>query len=896
METSVGAEVAPGRPATPSDDGPRRPDPAGAVEGTAGAGAMERQDGSLPRSARAGFGERVLPEVDLPARATAKGAAARDTTASRGTAPVATTSQGRAPGEAEVGAVGGGAPDRRVLGALGPKAERTGGRWLTHEEFVHALRLLAEEPSGVEARAVWSAHVAEAPGLVPAQAWFDGAVREAAASVRLAGGDWTRWGRPRDPRATVAMPGGRRPADQPLEGSSEVPATGSREDELVRRLEPARALPAELAITLAELRRVATAVGELPRTVLTGLRSQGRGLEAPGAELGEDGWSPEAGRAEGEDVETRAAALRDRAAALVVVAGDVFRWHREGVARGARGDAVGLDVDVLARAVADLDTLHRLVSPPPTRRGERTAASATRSSSSSGAAAAGRRTSGAGAPAEQARPPIGLGVIARDAAVLAGRGFLRADDLPDGFQAAYDRAWHTDAKTRTATGGFVGALRDRAAAQGSPALLTVLAASSDGRNRGVAGIAAETPGPVYDKLIYDVSKDVLLDVVQSPQFTQAHAYAMLETKLAAQTAAVMLEGRVDMGIRVLATRQAIAHEGVRPNDVLTFLIRQARNPEVPDALWRDFVVELKRRVYMARLHGNEKERAVIEECAESTTRQFLHEVLRSYWDASRTVQESDRQMNSEGAVQGAGALPGESGKVRDAREYLKAHQFLEDPQILDVMVEGARRPDDLVAMLRYCVESGLPVSNKLVFQVFGHPDAKVRDEGMRLMPNMDDAAVEALRGKVDAEVAADYAAVKDRVFSHVIPADYEGIEGEARKLSRMHHYFRAAKVVPAEDLVQVYVTAAEADPRTIPEAMAYATSMMRYTGRVTGFARGRRGDASGEAGGAEPEFPAEVPVRYQQADLFAAPEGLETPSVGDASPTARTTPSREIRR
>ncbi len=535
------------------------------------------------------------------------------------------------------------------------------------------------------------------------------------------------------------------------------------------------------------------------------------------------------------------------AASMAVVVGDAIRRER---GRSASERANALPMPLLLRVIEDLSALQDAVAWAPYRR-----------------------------DGVEHRPPVHRSVLARDATLLAGAEFLALDRLPDAFQAGYDRAWHTDAKTRTPTGGFVGALRDRAAREGGPELLTVLAASSDGRNRAAAGLAARTPPAVYDKLIYDNSKGVLVDgVVESAQFTQNHAWAMLETELAKQTTAVMLGSRMEMSIRTIAARRAIAHDGVDPLDIYDFLGSHTTHPEVPHALWRDFIFETQRRLTAVRVHGTPRDAGKVEGRLRQLTARFMSEMLKPYREAKRRIEEaSTGERSRAGAIElyrrrthGRGLLPADDHGVSEHQRFLEAHDFVRDPDLRDVMLEGVPDEAALVTMLQLIVESGIPVSKKMLVKVFTHDNQAVRQAGRDLLPNVDPDEVARLALEVDARVTADYDAIRDHVHTVVIP-DYEEIDGTARHLGRMHHYFPAAKELSASELVAIYVQCATTDPRRTPDAFRDATMARRYAARAL----------HALAGGQQDERPSGIdawitgdrasqPRLVKQGDLFGA--------------------------
>ena len=503
------------------------------------------------------------------------------------------------------------------------------------------------------------------------------------------------------------------------------------------------------------------------------------------------------------------------AIASLLAAGPVLRQHM--MMQAGHPDAEGLPVPLLVDVVDALQKISTALTPTAPR---------------------GRRRRGADSDVRRTAMSY---FSARHAGLLARRGFLTLDALPDALQSGYDRAWHTHAAYRSPVGNFTSALRRRAAVEGDPALLTVLAASSDGRNRGVAGIAAKTPPPVYDQLIYDNAMAVLLKVVQSRQFTQPHAYAMLQTDLANQITAVMLKGRIHMSIRVLAAQKAIGHQGVSPVHVYNFLEGRVRDPRVPHALWRDFVLETRRRLSLVRVHGQPADIGEFEHWLQQIASSFTVHLLRPYWRAHQEVSQSEEGHGVSGGPQPPStaarrailpstvrARPSTADPLAKQRAFLQAADFIRDPDVLDVLLEGATDPTHVQQMLRYCVEADIPVTKRLLIKVFLNEDKGVRETGRGLMPQVRPEDVDRMQEEVQQCVEEDYAAVRDQVFTRYVPPDYAGIDGTARHLSRMRHYFRAARELGDDELVTIYVDCAKRDPRRIPAEFRHATKMRRY--------------------------------------------------------------------
>jgi len=396
---------------------------------------------------------------------------------------------------------------------------------------------------------------------------------------------------------------------------------------------------------------------------------------------------------------------------------------------------------------------------------------------------------------------------------IAGKAFLPPTDIADAFEHAYASSWHTKPRTKTTMGGFTEALRDRIKREGDPALLILLAASSDGRNRATAAASAQTPPRVWEKLIYDNSLQVLSEVAQNPRFNDTYAYAMMDTKLAPQITAVMLHGRVHTSIRVLAAKQAIEHPGVDPAHIFRFLLAQRGNADVPPALWRDLVRTQLTRLQSVESKGDVEATKRLSDRFNIIRKEFVPTVLLPWAEARRLITKAGG--NPDDPTEGAPASYYQRAAWSQGRKFLAAHDFLKDPIIFDLLVEGATTGESLLELLKLHRECGFPVSKRLLVRVLTHKDPTVRLEAIRLVPNKDDLKVEVLAAELDAEVAAQYSSIATEVSTIVIP-DYEKIDGEARRVSRQHHHFAAATRMDAKLLEDEFVRTAETDPRQIP--------------------------------------------------------------------------------
>ena len=508
---------------------------------------------------------------------------------------------------------------------------------------------------------------------------------------------------------------------------------------------------------------------------------------------------------------------------LVAVACDVILWHPRPEVEPGTG---GMPLDLIMRALRDLDMLQERIAPDPKK-----------------------------SPVMALN--IGWGPIASLGRALAKKEFLDRERVPAAYQIAYDEHWHTNSKTKSASGAFVEELREWTRLHGKPELLVVLAASSDGRNRAVAGGSTRTPIKVYDKMIYDNALMVLNEVVQNPRFNDEKAYAMLETNGAPQLVSVMLHGNVDLSIRALACEKAIRHPDVDPYHIYSFLFAHAAQADkVPHGYWRDFVLELRKRLLALRVHGTEDQVKLFEARVKRFTKAFVEEVLKPYAESYRKIL----------AVTKSGREPtyrSEKEALAQAREFVRCHEFVKDPEILDLVLETETKPEEIVSILEYCVEADIPVTKKLMVAVLQHEDQSVREAGMKMLPNIRPEDVEAAAADLDARIRADYEAVRDYVLSEVIP-EFEDIKGVLRRRSANHHYFEAANELTEEELVEIFQRCYEQNPTTIPEAFYQATMLRRFEKRYNRIA-----DAA-----AEEAFwdPTPIPP-MAQADLFDDLEG-----------------------
>jgi hypothetical protein len=339
----------------------------------------------------------------------------------------------------------------------------------------------------------------------------------------------------------------------------------------------------------------------------------------------------------------------------------------------------------------------------------------------------------------------------------------------------------------------------------------------------VAGFSERTPSTVYDKMIYDNSLAVLSGVVQNRQFNNHKAFAMLDTNLAPQTIAVMKLGKVDMNIRVMACERAIAHQGVDPVHVYEYLRDHVTDEDVPQSLWRDFILEMHRRLTLARVHGTPEVIDAFENRVTRFTTLFMDEVLTPYWSARKFVLEQEAR----GVAPSRWAMK----QLAEHKHFIGAHAFVADGALMNILVQGARKPATLQQLLQHYAESKVPLTPELTVAIFTNPDPAVREQGMLLLPHVSEEEVARLQAEIAARVTADKESVRTEVFTNIIP-EYEPIEGVERKLSRMHHHFDAANIIPQDDLIRTFVQCAERDPRTIPDEFARLTARARSQARI----------------------------------------------------------------
>lgn len=420
-------------------------------------------------------------------------------------------------------------------------------------------------------------------------------------------------------------------------------------------------------------------------------------------------------------------------------------------------------------------------------------------------------------PKTVARANIGHRVVADIGSGMASQSVLPVEDFAKAFQTAYDEHWHTRPKTKAPTGGFTWTLRQRAIREGKPELLVVLGASSDGRCRDIAGISGQTPVEVYDKMIYDNALHVLQSVVQNPRFDDNRAYSMINTKRGPQISAVMTHGRVDMAIRVIACKHAIAHPDVDPMHIYYFLSGHTKNRNVPKALWREYIKEMQRRLTALRAEGDEEQIREYEGRIARVAQSFTSDMLKPYQEAKKEVD----------AAESGTRRRYSRHRISQFRDFLESHEFIKDPELLNIIVEGVRKDKELIDLLRVCVQTDLPVTKKLTVRTFQHPSREVRTEAMKLLPNMDEEKVEQMARELEEQVAEEFEAVREHVLGEVIP-DFEQITGTPRELSRNRHFFEAADDLGLEELVEIYSQCYEKDPRTIPETFRERTELRRH--------------------------------------------------------------------
>lgn len=460
--------------------------------------------------------------------------------------------------------------------------------------------------------------------------------------------------------------------------------------------------------------------------------------------------------------------------------------------------------------------------------------------------------------------------LPRTAEKFADPNFLEHDQLPEAFQESYQKGWNVGhATTRTPEGAFVRQLRERLQEEGPPELLVVMAASSDGTDREVAGISRHTPEEVYKKMIYDNAQHVLNAVVQNRRFNDQLAYAMMETDLPKQLTAVMLHGRVDMGVRVLACQKALANEGVDPVDIFNFLRANSHHEDVPGALWRDFIEEVNRRLHAIKVQGEDEDVEKYRQRLQRLSKLAVQKVVQPYWELARKLRKAKAKAaeyeDDDRRYGGRWAQKQKKRAQKEHREFVQKHEMIRDPDFLDILVEGADE-ERLLNLLKYCVESDLPVTKKLTVEALQHDSAELRQEAMRLLPNVDEEQVQQMAQELEQEVAEDFEAVRQQVKDTVLP-DYEPVHGKARhRNARKWPHFPAARTHSLEELIETYVHCYETDPQNMFHEFRRLTRQPRMASRVK-----KRVD---EATSLEPSPLDTEPV--VQSELFEGEEGMES--------------------
>lgn len=409
-----------------------------------------------------------------------------------------------------------------------------------------------------------------------------------------------------------------------------------------------------------------------------------------------------------------------------------------------------------------------------------------------------------------ARRSLGtINALPKAGSVLASSRVLPSESVPEAFQQTYDEDWNlAGSKGRSVKGAFVDRLRGRTASQGPPELLTVLAASSDGTDRSVAGVSKHTPRDVYEKMIYDNALGVLREVVQNPQFDDHLAHAMIDTGLPNPIVAVMVNGRVDMGIRILAFEKALENPEVSPLHAYEFLRNNTRNDSVPKGLWTDLVREMRRRSVEAEEQGDEEAVTQMQKLERRFTSVFIKELLAPYLETQKKLRDSEHTRPPRRNYRSW------RKQVEDQRDFVEAHRFIVDPEILNTALRGL--PDeDVLTYARSFVETDTPIPQSLMVRLLEHPEPEVRQQGIELVPHVDDEKLEAYKADLQEEARQDIEYVRQTVRDFVVP-DYEPVEGVARKLNRNKHpHFLAARTRGLDDLIETYVHCYETDPRTM---------------------------------------------------------------------------------
>lgn len=452
-----------------------------------------------------------------------------------------------------------------------------------------------------------------------------------------------------------------------------------------------------------------------------------------------------------------------------------------------------------------------------------------------------------------ARTILGGRMVPAMAGSLGSAGVLHTSHLPEVLDEVYRRTWHTNPHTHTATGGFASGVGSHLRHHGNPEHLIVAAGVSDGSRREDAAASENTPVEVWEMLMYDNRLSVLREFVQHPRFNNEYGRKMIDTGLAPQITAVMNwsfagggRRRVDLSIRHAACDRAIQHPGVDPLDIYRHL--QAHRAVCPPYLWPAFIRASHDRLEAARMHEDPRVAADVERKIARFSSAFVKDVVLPYWKVSQAARSDPR-------------------RPQQYERYLQTLDYIKDEKLMGLVVEVCEDEQGLIDLLRYTVQSEIPITPNLMVKVFRHPSEKVRAAGMELIPSMNRDTVDQAERDLESMVEEDRGRLRDDV-ANLIP-DYTPLDGEARVLSRNRHFFLAADELPREDIEDVFLHCAREDPRRIPERFREAVSLRRSRLRFEKM----------EADVVESWTPPAESGMVVQSDLFGAPRAEHTPAV-----------------
>src|SRR5690606_34526652 len=140
------------------------------------------------------------------------------------------------------------------------------------------------------------------------------------------------------------------------------------------------------------------------------------------------------------------------------------------------------------------------------------------------------------------------------------------------------------------------------------------------------------------------------------------------------------------------------------------------------------------------------------------TAAFVEEVLKPYANATRVIAKAEASGREPRYFR-------EKQELAAAREFVRCHEFVRDPEILDIVLETERKKADIVAVLKHCGEAGIPVTQKLMVNALQHDEREVREAAMELLPNVKPEEVEKAAAELKARMQADKDAVRDKVLT-----------------------------------------------------------------------------------------------------------------------------------